>query len=98
MQVLTKKENDKLIVTVSGRMDTVSAPELEQAIKDNLGDAQELILDLSGMSYTSSAGLRVLLVAHKMMSQKGGMKVTGVNESVMEVLDITGFSDILNIE
>ena len=98
MQISTKKENGKLTIFVSGRLDTVSAPELEQAIKSNIDDAQELVLDLSEMSYTSSAGLRVLLVAHKLMSQKGGMTVTGVNESVMEVLEITGFSDILDIK
>ncbi len=98
MQISTKNENGKLTIFVSGRMDTVSAPELEQAIKSNIDDAQELVLDLSEMSYTSSAGLRVLLVAHKLMSKKGGMTVTGVNESVMEVLEITGFSDILDIK
>lgn len=98
MQVSVNKENGILTISVSGRMDTVSAPQLDEAIKTNIEGADQLVLDLSEMSYTSSAGLRVLLVAHKLMSAKGGMKVTGVTESVMEVLEITGFSDILDIE
>ena len=98
MEVTVNKQGDVLTVGVSGRMDTVSAPKLDEAIKENIGDANQLVLDLSDMTYTSSAGLRVLLVAHKLMSPKGGMTVKGVNESVMEVLEITGFADILNIE
>ena len=98
MQVKVNRENDKVTIFVSGRMDTVSAPELEQAVRENIEGVTDLTLDLSDMTYTSSAGLRVLLVSHKLMSPKGSMKITGVNDDVMEVLEITGFADILKIE
>lgn len=98
MEVSINKQGENLTIGVIGRMDTVAAPKLEEAIRENIEGVTLLTLDLSEMTYTSSAGLRVLLVAHKLMSSQGSMTVTGVNESVMEVLEITGFSDILNIE
>ena len=96
---ITKQMNgNELTVAVAGRLDTTTAPELESELKGSMDGADELVLDFSGLDYISSAGLRVLLSAHKAMSKKGGMKVTHVNEMVSEVFDVTGFSDILNIE
>ena len=86
-----------LNVTLEGRLDTTTAPELEQALKGDLEAATELTMDFGKLDYISSAGLRVLLSAHKVMSKKGGMKVTHVNEIVNEVFEVTGFSDILTI-
>ncbi len=87
-----------LTVAVEGRLDTTTAPQLEKELKESLPGATELTLDFTKLEYISSAGLRVLLTAHKTMSAKGGMKVKNVNEIVQEVLDVTGFSDILTIE
>lgn len=98
MEISKINENKKLTVVVSGRVDTVTAPELERFILENLEDATELVLDLKDMSYTSSAGLRVILKAHKTMSGKGKMRIINVQSDVMDIFDITGFSDILNIE
>lgn len=98
MQTSLIKENNKLTILVSGRVDTTTAPELEKTIIENIDGVTELILDLKEMPYTSSAGLRVLLKAQKEMKAKGSMKLINVCEDVMEVLDMTGFSDILTIE
>lgn len=96
---MTKTQNGtELIIALEGRLDTTTAPELEQALKQDLEGATALTLDFSRLDYISSAGLRVLLSAHKAMSRKGGMKVTHVNEIVNEVFEVTGFSDILTIE
>ena len=96
---ITKNQNgNALEIAVEGRLDTTTAPELEKELKDCLDSANELTLDFSNLEYISSAGLRVLLSAHKVMSQKGGMKLTHVNETVSEVFEVTGFSDILTIE
>ena len=81
-----------------GRLDTTTAPELETEVESCLADTQTLVLDFKGLEYLSSAGLRVLLKAQKSMAQKGSMKVLNVNETIMEVFEITGFSDILTIE
>ena len=95
---ITKKQNGKeLVFALEGRLDTTTAPELEAALKTSLDGADSLVLDFAKLDYISSAGLRVLLTAHKAMSAKGGMKVTHVNEIVSEVLDVTGFTDILTI-
>ena len=96
---MTKPQNGtELTIALEGRLDTTTAPELEQALKQDLEGATALTLDFSRLDYISSAGLRVLLSAHKAMSRKGGMKVTHVNEIVNEVFEVTGFSDILTIE
>lgn len=98
MTIQKNIQNEKAVFTVSGRLDTQTAPELEQAL-DNLEEScTQLILDMSDLAYISSAGLRVILKAQKYMNTKGEMKLTGVNESVMEVFEITGFLDILTIE
>ena len=98
MNLSSNRENDKLTITVSGRVDTTGAPELEQYIFANTEGVTELILDLAEMSYTSSAGLRVLLKAQKLMNQNGSMKLIHVQEDVLEIFDMTGFTDILTIE
>ena len=96
---ITKNLNEaNLEIALEGRLDTTTAPELEHELKGSMDSAETLTLDFSKLEYISSAGLRVLLSAHKAMSPKGGMKVTNVNEIVKEVFDITGFSDILTIE
>ncbi len=98
MNINAKKEGTMLSVGVEGRLDTMTAPELEAALGKDMPDAEQLVLDFSKLDYISSAGLRVLLAAHKTMSRKGGMKICHVNEIVKEVFDVTGFSDILTIE
>ena len=91
-------ENGKAVVKLAGRLDTVTAPELETALKDILPGITELVLDLETLEYVSSAGLRVLLSAQKTMNLQGEMKVCNVNETIMEIFEVTGFSDILTIE
>ena len=97
MTIQKSNDNGNLTIALEGRLDTVTAPELEAELKASLEGAQTLTLDFSKLEYISSAGLRVLLSAHKQMAGKGGMKVTHVNEIVAEVFDVTGFADILNI-
>ena len=87
-----------LKIVPEGRLDTMTAPELEKELNQDLGTAENLTMDFSKLDYISSAGLRVLLSAHKAMSGKGGMKITNVNEIIQEVFDVTGFADILTIE
>ncbi len=95
---ITKIENGaELTVALEGRLDTTTAPLLENELSASLGDVNELTLDFDHLEYISSAGLRVLLFAQKIMSKKGGMKIVNANEMVMEVFDVTGFSDILTI-
>ena len=96
---ITKTQNGTaLTIALEGRLDTTTAPELEKEMKDLLPAATELTMDFAKLEYISSAGLRGLLSAHKVMAPKGGMKVTNVNDIVREVFDVTGFIDILNIE
>ena len=96
---ITKNVNGTTLeIALEGRLDTMTAPELEAELNKDLGDAESLVLDFSKLDYISSAGLRVLLSAHKAMITKGGMKVTHVNEIVQEVFEVTGFTDVLTIE
>ena len=96
---ITKELNGtELKIALEGRLDTMTSPELEAVLDQNLGNVESLIMDFSKLEYISSAGLRVLLSAYKIMNAKGGMKVTHVNEIVSEVFEVTGFSDILTIE
>lgn len=83
---------------IIGRLDTTTAPELETVIDSYAANVKELVLDCSELDYISSAGLRVVLKAQKVMNTRGGMKLTGVNSTIKEILDITGFADILTIE
>ena len=87
-----------LEIAPEGRLDTMTAPELEAELGKSLDGADSLVMNLEKLEYISSAGLRVLLAAHKQMAGKGGMKVIHVNEIVQEVFEVTGFCDILNIE
>ena len=98
MKITKNLNGTTLTVALEGRLDTTTAPELEQALKEIMDGATELTMDFSKLDYISSAGLRVLLSAHKNMMKKGGMKVVNVNEVVNEVFDVTGFADILTIE
>lgn len=98
MKINMDKNGSKLTVALEGRLDTTTSPELEAALKPELDGAAELTMDFAGLEYISSAGLRVLLSAHKLMSRHGSMKLTNVSETVMEILDVTGFTDILTIE
>ena len=98
MTISKKQEGTTLKIELEGRLDTMTAPELEAELKADMDSIDNLVLDFSKLEYISSAGLRVLLSAHKAMSAKGGMKLTNINEIVQEVFEVTGFSDILNIE
>lgn len=98
MNISKTQEGTHLTIALDGRLDTMTAPRLEEELRTGLNGITDLLFDLSGLDYISSAGLRVLLSAHKIMSGKGGMKITHVNEIVQEVFDVTGFSDILTIE
>ena len=98
MKIEIKKNTKQTTLEVSGRLDTITAPVLEKTIGDNIANVKNLVLDLKGLEYISSAGLRVLLGAQKKMQRVGTMKLTGVCEEVMEVLEMTGFADILTIE
>ena len=97
MTIEIQKREQETTIEVVGRLDTITAPVLEKTINENIGSIESLILDLKGLEYISSAGLRVLLGAQKKMQRVGSMKLTGVCEDVMEVLEMTGFADILTI-
>jgi len=97
MEIIKTAEDSKLTVAVKGRLDTTTAPELEEALQAEMEGLNELELDFSELEYISSAGLRVLLATQKKMQGQGTMTVTGVNDIVMEVFEVTGFCDILNI-
>jgi anti-sigma B factor antagonist len=98
MIINKKQDGSALVVTLEGRLDTTTAPELEQELKTSLDGVTDLTLDLAKLDYISSAGLRVLLSAHKTMMKQGQMKVINASEIVKEVFEVTGFCDILNIE
>ena len=98
MTIEIKKSNQETIIEIVGRLDTITAPALDKTINEDIGDTKNLVLDVKGMEYISSAGLRVLLAAQKKMQKNGSMKVTGVCAEVMEVFEMTGFADILVIE
>ena len=98
MTIEIKKNAEETILEIVGRLDTITAPALDNTINEDIGDTKNLVLDVKGMEYISSAGLRVLLSAQKKMQKIGSMKVTGVCQEVMEVFEMTGFADILVIE
>ena len=98
MTIDKKKEGNRLVLAVSGRLDTMTVPELENVIKDNMDGVEELILDFKDLEYISSAGLRVVLGARKAMGNKGSFAVRNLCSDVREIFDITGFSDIITIE
>ena len=98
LDIDTKINGTQLSLSLAGRLDTTTAPELETTLKDSLEGVTQLELDFANLDYISSAGLRVLLSAQKVMSRQGGMKVTHVGETIMEIFEVTGFADILTIE
>lgn len=98
MTINQVKNEITLTLSIEGRLDTMTAPELEAVIESSLTDVQELILDLENLEYVSSAGLRVILKAQKTMNKQGSMKLIRVRDEVKEVFEITGFADILTIE
>ena len=98
MTLEIKKNAAETIIQIVGRLDTITAPTLDKTIHEDIGDTQNLILDMQSLEYISSAGLRVLLGAQKKMQKIGSMKVVHVCEEVMEVFEMTGFADILVIE
>ena len=98
MNINKEQNGSELKIALEGRLDTTTAPELENELKSSLEGLTGLTFDFSKLEYISSAGLRVLLSAQKTMNKQGGMIIKGVNETIMEVFDVTGFSDILTIE
>ena len=98
MTIQQIKNEKALTVALEGRLDTMTAPELEAALKTALEGVEELTFDFEKLDYISSAGLRVLLAAQKTMNRQGSMKVKNANEIIMEIFEVTGFSDILTIE
>ena len=98
MKIEKNKNEKNLVVALDGRLDTTTAPQLEEELKTALNDVTELVFDFSKLEYISSAGLRVLLSTYKAIRGKGKMKITNANELVQEVFEVTGFSDLLPIE
>lgn len=98
MEITKTGEAPKLTIAVSGRLDTTTAPELEKVFKSSLEGISDLTVDITNLEYISSAGLRTLLAAQKTMAKQGKMVVTGVQDAVMEVFEVTGFSSVLTIE
>ena len=98
MNIEMKRNAEVTTIEITGRLDTTTAPVLDKMINEDIEGTKDLILDMKGLEYISSAGLRVLLSAQKKMMKIGSMKVINVCESVMEVLEMTGFADILVIE
>ena len=98
MTIQQIRNGNALTIALEGRLDTMTAPELEAALKTALEGVEELTFDFEKLDYISSAGLRVLLAAQKTMNRQGSMKVKNANEIIMEIFDVTGFADILTIE
>lgn len=98
MNIVKTQENQSLTLQLEGRLDTTTAPALEQELKDSLNGITHLVLDMEQLAYLSSAGLRVILAAQKQMNKQGQMVVRHANDTIMEVFNLTGFSDILTIE
>ena len=88
----------ELTVTISGRLDTTTAPQLEAEFKQSIAGVEKLVLDFTALEYLSSAGLRVLLAAQKVMNKQGEMVIRNVNDTINEIFEVTGFIDILTIE
>ncbi|MBQ6559940.1 MAG: STAS domain-containing protein [Erysipelotrichaceae bacterium] len=98
MEVNKNLEENKLTLAVKGRVDSVSAPELEAVLDESLEGVEELVFDFSDLEYISSAGLRVLLTSYKKMAEQGTMKITNINDVIREIFEVTGFADIFTIE
>ena len=98
MEIRKETNAGTLNIAISGRVDTTTAPALENELKDSYDSCEALVLDFKDVEYISSAGLRVLLSAQKVMGKKGGMKLVNVSQDIMEIFEVTGFTDILTIE
>lgn len=98
MNIIKTTENKTLNIAPEGRLDTTTAPQLEAELKQSISDNEKLIFDFAKLEYISSAGLRVLLAAQKVMNKQGEMVIRNVNDVIAEVFEVTGFSDILTIE
>lgn len=98
MTIEKKTNGNELMIALTGRLDTATAPQLEAELKENLEGISDLSMDFAGLDYLSSAGLRVILQAQKVMNRQGNMVIRNVNETIMEIFDVTGFTDILTIE
>lgn len=98
MNIIKNTEGKTLNIALEGRLDTTTAPQLEAELKQSIADSTELILDFAKLEYLSSAGLRVLLAAQKVMNKQGKMVIHNVNDVISEVFEVTGFADILTIE
>ena len=98
MTIEKNLNGSELTVTISGRLDTTTAPQLEEEFKQNLTGVEKLVLDFADLEYLSSAGLRILLAAQKTMNKQGEMIIRNVNETINEIFEVTGFIDILTIE
>lgn len=98
MTIIPTREGAALTVALEGRLDTTTAPQLEAELKQSLDGVTALTLDMQKLDYLSSAGLRVLLAAQKQMNKQGSMVIRHVNETIMEVFEVTGFIDILTVE
>lgn len=98
MTITKTKNGDALIIALEGRLDTTTAPELDAALRESLDGVTDLTLEMGGLAYLSSAGLRVLLSAQKQMNKQGKMVIKNVCQTIMDVFEVTGFSSILTIE
>ena len=98
MKINKNKNGTKLTFEIAGRVDTSTAPQLESAIKEEISGVKELVFDMDKVEYISSAGLRVLLSSQKTMNNQGTMKLININNEIMEIFEVTGFTDILTIE
>ena len=98
LNIKSQKNASELTVALSGRLDTNTAPELEKTLNTSLEGVNTLFINMEKLDYISSAGLRVLLAAQKTMNKQGEMKIKNVNETILEIFEVTGFNDILTIE
>mgnify|MGYP004589805391 CR=1 FL=1 len=98
MNIHKVKEDTTLTIELEGRLDTVSAPQLEAELKKSVSGVETLLFDFAKLEYLSSAGLRVLLASQKVMNRQGEMKIKNVNSTIMDIFEVTGFSEILTIE
>ena len=98
MKATSSKKGSTCTLTVEGKIDTITAPELEEAVKSNLPKCEKMIFDFTNVEYITSAGLRVLVYAHRELMKKGGVTVTGVNEGIKKIFTVTGMYKILKIK